>query len=118
MKSLPVLYQEMADLTRPLCGACRAPFSCCSPEYCEMALRIAKDQGVDLARTDHKTLPLMGPTGCTAAPHFRPLCTLHVCSVNGLGFIKDREVNRRYFKLRTEIEMAHYRESREAGKTT
>lgn len=101
------LFQEVYELTEPECHRlCRIPQSCCSPEYCEEAIRHAKeDWGVVLERAGHKVLPLMGPTGCTAAPHFRPLCALHTCKMNGLGVLAsgDKET-KKYFSLRRRIE--------------
>lgn len=107
-KQLPKLFARMAELTAPVCrSTCRAPHSCCSAEYCDMAIDTAKaDYGVDLPRTEHARLPLMGGNGCTAAPHFRPLCTLHVCSINGIGSSGDVGWDRTYFRLRAQIEAA------------
>ncbi len=108
---LKVLFQQMADLTAPQCagtavGGCKFPHSCCSSEYCEMAIEIAKEEGITLEiQTHDPKLPLMGPNGCIAPPYVRPLCTLHVCSINGLGFnIKDPKWTVKYFKLRNKIE--------------
>lgn len=110
--SLPILqselvslYKEMAELTLPKCKQCPLPLSCCSPEYCGMAIQIAKeDWGVELETTDHPTLPLMGPNGCTVAPHFRPLCTLHTCKINAWGFEpKDSRWTKAYFILREKL---------------
>src|ERR1051326_5639222 len=97
---LVALYKEMADMTLPKCKQCRVPLSCCSAEYCEHVIKFAKEQwGVTLERTSHPKLPLMGPTGCIAAPHLRPSCSLHTCKVNGLGFEpNDPEWNKRYFR--------------------
>lgn len=111
--ALTVLYQQMADLTLPKCKACPVPLSCCSAEYCQSAILVAKeDWGVELKETGHPTLPLMGESGCTAAPHFRPLCTLHTCRVNSLGFEpNDPAWNEEYFALREkidEIELARF----------
>jgi hypothetical protein len=112
------LFQEMADLTEPKCRQCRAPQSCCSPEYCGMAFETAAEHGVTLQATGHERLPLMGPTGCTAPPWTRPLCTFHVCSINSLGFDpKDATFTKEYFKLRSKIEKREYRESLEQRKT-
>ena len=108
-EELEQLYKEMAELTLPKCKECRVPLSCCSPEYCEMAIERAKKQGVLLERTDHPKLPLMGPDGCTAAPHHRPLCTLHVCSINSIGCDpKDPAWTRKYFDLRDQLEVKEY----------
>ncbi len=104
------LYAKMAALTLPKCKACFPPLSCCSPEYCEMAISIAKDEGVELTRTEHPTLPLMGIDGCTAAPHFRPLCTLHNCSINSIACDpKDPKWTKKYFDLRQCIDDAELR---------
>lgn len=102
---LVVLYAKMAELTKPKCQACRAPMSCCDSMYCDMAIETAKASGEVLTHTGHKTLPMMGENGCVAPPHFRPLCTLHVCSINNLGFDpKDPAWTKEYFKLRAKIE--------------
>jgi len=104
------LMQEMADLTQPLCEKCGRPegrmkFTCCSPEYCWMAADIMAEEGVPIpADTSHPTLRFMGPTGCIVSPQFRPLCTLHVCSINSLGTTGNRELDQRYFQLRGQIE--------------
>ena len=103
------LYQEMADLTEPKCRQCRAPHSCCSPEYCQMAFEIAAEHGTTLEATGHERLPLMGSNGCVAPPWSRPLCTLHVCSINGLGFDpQDPAFTKAYFKLRKKIERSDH----------
>lgn len=104
-EKLVALYKEMAELTLPKCKKCPLPLSCCSPEYCLMAIQIAKeDWGVELKTTGHSQLPLMGPDGCTVAPHFRPLCTVHTCRVNSWGFEpNDPEWNETYFRLREKL---------------
>ena len=102
----------MADLTAPQCagigpGSCKLPHSCCSPEYCEMAIERAATLGevLEVQRHDPR-LPLMGPGGCVAAPHLRPLCTLHVCSINSLGFNPlDEEWTRKYSALRDKLKL-------------
>jgi len=67
-----------------------------------MTIQYAHDEhGISLPRTEHKSLPMMGEKGCTVAPHLRPWCTMHVCSINSLGFdINDLEWIDRYFELR------------------
>lgn len=108
-QQLVVLYQQMADMTLPKCKECPVPLSCCSPEYCEMTINYAKTFGVQLNPTEHKSLPLMDPTGCIAAPHLRPLCTMHTCRINGLGCDpKDPVWTKKYFELREEIESMEY----------
>lgn len=101
---LVVLYQEMADMTRPKCGECRVPLSCCEEMYCELARMNIEASGLQIPKTSHATLPYMGPDGCVVPPHLRPLCTLHVCSINGLGFDpRDMVFTKKYFSLREEI---------------
>ncbi len=109
-KQLIVLYQEMADITLPKCKQCRAPLSCCSPEYCHMAIEYAAQEwGVELKETGHSELPLMGKNGCVAAPHLRVLCTLHVCCINSLGCdVKDLPWTEKYFDLREKITEADF----------
>lgn len=80
---LVALYREMAALTEPEClAACRQPMTCCDARYCEIAMDFAAEHwGVDLQPTWHAVLPLMGPDGCTVAPHLRPICTAHTCDI-------------------------------------
>jgi len=111
MSDLIQLYQQMADLTAPECkNTCRVPHSCCSPEYCDLAIHIAKkNYDLDLPKTDHPKLPLMGPTGCTAPPHTRPLCALHTCDISNLGFKReDIDWTLTYFDLREKIVALEY----------
>jgi len=108
------LYQQMSNLTAPVCGIDCGKFSefrCCSPEYCEMAMEHAsKSWGMILASTGHSKLALMGPLGCVAAPHLRPMCTLHTCDVNSIGCRKNDSMwTRKYFKLRGQIERLEFR---------
>ena len=104
------LYQQMYELTEPECrNSCKCPQSCCSPEYCAMTIERAEEHwGVELEWTAHERLPLMGPEGCIAEPHLRPMCTMHTCDVNGLGFkmhpAPDPSWDDRYWELRTSIE--------------
>lgn len=100
-RKIKILYQEMADLTLQKCSKeCRVPLSCCSQEYCEFTLEYAKEKwNIELKETGHPKLPLMGPNGCTAAPHLRPLCAVHVCEQH----LCNSQFNKKYFKLRDEL---------------
>ena len=104
------LYGEMAKMTAPVCantcGAKRSENRCCEAYYCELAIAHAKKKwGVTLTPTGHPKLPLMGPDGCTAAPHLRPICTVHTCEINDLGFKPGDETwTNRYFKVRERID--------------
>jgi len=104
-------YREMAEMTLPECkNSCRVPLSCCSPEYCITTIQWAKDRwGVKLKHDKNARLPLMGPDGCTAAPHLRPACTMHTCDINSAGCKKtpelDLEWTERYFELRDKISL-------------
>ena|ERR1017187_3868949 len=105
------LWVEMATITAPLCagdgpGACKVPHSCCDIIYCEMAMEIADKLNEPLTPTGNIQLPLMGPHGCIAPPHVRPLCSLHVCCISGAGFnSQDQEWTKKYFKLRNKLRM-------------
>jgi len=104
------LYRLMYEHTEPECScSCNIPRSCCSPEYCQMAIEWAQDKwGVTLEPTDHEKLPLMGPKGCIAQPHHRPLCTLHTCDIAAFGYkmlpAPDPEWDARYWQLRSAID--------------
>ncbi len=102
---LKELFKQMADLTKKQCEKdCRSLTghigSCCSWEYCESAINIAKrDYGVDLVPTNHPSLKLMGENGCVAEPYFRPLCTLHICDRS----LMDLKFSEEYFDLREKL---------------
>lgn len=96
------LSQKMADLTAPKCAnECNLPHSCCDPMYCEGAIDYAKKHwDVELQRTEHPKLPMMGEDGCTVPPHLRPMCTVHVCEKHymlDIGFAQE------YFDLRDRL---------------
>lgn len=98
------LYAEMAELTRPGCASCRIPYGCCQPLYCEDTIEFARDTwGVELHPTGHPHLPLMGENGCIAAPHLRPICSVHSCKIASAGETDDPAWDARYFELREEI---------------
>jgi len=110
-KKLVELYAQMSTHTAPECSRCPIPYACCEQLYCEQAIEWAKKQwGVTLKCTKGldkhgNLLSLMGPTGCTAAPHLRPICTVHTCEINSLGCKRnDPEWTERYFVLREAIE--------------
>ena len=93
--------QEIYKLTEPECRLnCRCLQSFCSSEYCDLAEEFAKEQDVILQIQSHPRLKYMGPKGCIVPLHLRPLCTLHVCSINGYGFKPgDDNWTGKYFKL-------------------
>ncbi len=109
-EELVELYSRLAAHTLPECRSCRVPLSCCSAEYCASTIEHAKENwGVELTKTNHPSLPLMGPTGCTAAPHLRPMCTMHTCAVNSLGCkLGDQQWTEKYFELREQIETLEF----------
>jgi len=114
-EKLVILFQSMYEMTNPECAKCRAPRSCCDAMYCHCAEEVAREEwGVDVTplKTDHPTLPFMGPTGCVLEPHLRPLCTLHTCDINSIGLKKgDPEWTNKYFKLREQIdELENFRQ--------
>lgn len=107
------LYKTMAEFTLIECKSCRVPLSCCSPEYCEFTMHLAKQRGVVLETTGHPRLPMMGPDGCIAPPHLRPMCSVHTCDIMSMGYRRQRNGDepgeadawsRKYFDLRSQIE--------------
>jgi len=50
----------------------------------------------------------MSTAGCTAAPHLRPLCTLHTCQISSIGTSRNPQWDERYFALREQIEIAEF----------
>ena len=104
-------FAAIAEHTRPECASCLRPHSCCGAVHCEDAIHLARSRyGVELPRTGHATLPLMGPDGCTAAPHYRPLCAVHTCAVEGLGYKPgDKVWTVRYFELRNAVDLIEAR---------
>ena len=105
---LIALYAELAAHTEPECagkGGCARPFSCCEERYCAFAIEFARETwDVELPPTWHRALPLMGPNGCTAAPHLRPMCAAHTCEVSEHGCKRgDPTWTARYYALRDAI---------------
>lgn len=108
---LEVLCQRMYEITNPKCKQCMVPLSCCHEMYCHLAATEIQAAGIQITTTGHPTLPYMGPTGCVVPPHLRPLCTVHVCSINSLGCDpKDHKFTKEYFKLRDKIEHEVYKQ--------
>lgn len=103
-------YREMYEHTNPECGKCAIPHSCCDPVACDSAMyRAQAEWGVELKPTGfHPKLPLMGPEGCIAEPHFRPLCTVHQCEIGSRGYHKDDEWTKRYFEIRERLDTLEY----------
>lgn len=94
-EKLIALFKKMSEHTAPVCAKM----------YCSMAMELAAEQGIVLERTNHPRLPLMGADGCTAPPHLRPLCTLHVCCIGSFGFKpNDPGWTREYFRIRRAID--------------
>lgn len=107
------LYKDMADLTLEHCTrTCKTLGLCCSQEYCEFTIEYARDEyGVTLLRTKDLKVPLRAEDGsCTAAPHLRPLCTLHSCDISAVAvFKREPELTKRYYKLRSKIDRAEFK---------
>src|SRR3546814_1029147 len=105
-RRLIALYADLAAHTEPECtGACARPMTCCQERYCEIAMDFAAEHwGVELQTTWHRALPLMGPDGCTVAPHLRPICTAHTCDICEYGAKRhDPAWTERYYALRDAI---------------
>lgn len=98
------VYQEMSELTRPECGKCRIPLSCCDPMYCDLAEDWAKARwSTTLEKGDHPRLHYMSSGGCTVPPHMRPICTLHTCAINSCATSGNPLWDKKYFRLRAKI---------------
>ena len=115
---LPILYQEMAELTQRKCSgkdstsSCRVPHSCCDAMYCDAAMGHAqKAWDTKLEPTGHPRYPLMNDDGsCSAAPHLRPLCTIHTCTIQSVGTDpKDPKWSEEYWALRDRLDIAEAR---------
>lgn len=95
-----LLFGRIAKMTLSQCKKECKTFvgSCCSPEYCHITIEYAKDYwNQELKPTSHESLPLMGPKGCIAPPHTRPLCSMHICEHL---LWKDQKFANKYMKLR------------------
>lgn len=114
MDSLVVLYEKIEKITNPSCisgkDECSVfsgkKYKCCSNEYCNKAKQFAKDgYGIELEPTGNKDVMFMGDNGCIVAPHLRPICTVHVCSITwaAKSMVSGDEVTREYFSLREKI---------------
>jgi hypothetical protein len=103
-KEQETLWQEMADLTNAKCQeACRQVGQCCSTEYCQIAAEAMTEAGHSFPKMPFgKTFVVDGK--CIVPPHFRQLCVLQQCKINGCGFDpKDQEWTKKYFDLRTKL---------------
>lgn len=112
------LYREMSDHTRQYCiKVCEKSgwtHTCCEPENCDHVIERAHELGIDPPeRTSHEKLPLMGPNGCVAPPHLRPLCTVHNCRIASLGYIPgDTLWTETYFDLRDQLSESEWEMSK------
>lgn len=104
------LYADMAELTIGACERCRASNwenTCCSEDYCQLAIDTAKSVwGEDISHMLLDNGMFLDPQkGCLISPHFRPLCTIHHCEIESMGFFKDNlKLTEDYFKLRDQID--------------
>jgi hypothetical protein len=110
-QKLKDLYTKMAELTKTVClSECLGGRvgSCCSPEYCQMAIDFAKENDIELTETKNAK-------GCLVEPWLRPLCTLHICE---RILMRDVDFASKYFDLRDEINIHEdklYTEQKERG---
>ena len=95
------LYRKITALSQPICAKCVPPFHCCHPVGCGLATVWARRvYGVELEYTSDNaisTLPYLTKTGCTVAPHHRPLCSLWLCPEGELAAPPE------YWELKKEI---------------
>ena len=107
-RKLVRVYAEMASHTKDKCGAdCgeERPSRCCDRIFCLEVSKFARQNwGVNLRFTRNKSAPLLGSTGCTAAPHLRPWCTIYVCRRRKFGkCIRDPKWDAKYHRLHSPI---------------
>lgn len=108
-EELIALYAQLHEHTFRVCSGehpqgCAKPFSCCVASACERVMENALwEWEVRLPRTNHPTLPLMGPDGCTVPPYLRSLCTVHACPVGILGALPEDWLDE-YWGIRRRIE--------------
>lgn len=103
---LKILYKDMYQHTNSDCRAnCKSKFSCCNEAHCEAAIEWAlKRWGIKLEPVG-TTIPLLGPNGCIAEPHLRPLCTIHTCDISAFGHKRgDEEWTDKYWQIRDKLE--------------
>jgi hypothetical protein len=106
------LFQQMYDLTKAKCCGCTKrlrPFNnvgCCNVMYCEMADAYSGEhEPVPVDERVQTDIKYLRADGCILAPHLRPICTVHNCQINSLGFVPgDPGWTKRYFKLREKID--------------
>lgn len=98
-KETKELWQEMANHTLMKCKeTCRHLGSCCSKEYCEIAIKNMMDAGESVPS------PVVQNGRCVIPPHFRLICSLHQCKIAGLGCDpKDLPWTEKYFDLREKL---------------
>lgn len=106
--NLITAYAAMSDLTEPLCSECpisnyRPDTRCCSAEYCGFAVDWAKSHWNEDIELPDREIPFLGKKGCELGPHYRPMCTLHHCSIVSLGFFLNEKTNGKYWTLRNLI---------------
>lgn len=110
--SYQALLEKMQVFTYDLCKPnCKSLGVCCSTEYCLLAMRNAKEDGVLLTPTSHPTLPMLNPDSfkCTSPLKYRVLCVLHICE----RLLKNPKVFSDYLELRGLMEDAYLREKNE-----
>lgn len=103
-------YQKLGDLTFDHCKrTCKNLGSCCSTEYCLLAISRAEEFGVELKPAD-KNIPLLIDGKCIAPPYLRPLCTMHSCDISSVAEFKNEpQLTEQYFDLRSLIDELEYR---------
>ena len=108
IEELKEAYNEMYELTKTECSNCRIPHGCCDDLYGHLAEERIKELGEVAPSKEEGTRCrfLKKDNGCTLQPHQRPLCTLHTCDINSIGYKRnDAKWTNKYFKLRDRIEL-------------
>lgn len=97
-EKLVQLYDELVNITNPICGRCPKPYSCCESRHCINTAKIVSDvHNIRFAYGKHH-LPLMGEKTCKVPTFMRTFCSQFICDdatvsseeQNKINLIKDQ----------------------------
>jgi hypothetical protein len=109
-RKLIQLYRDIAEHTRSACKrTCKFEGRCvdCSDLYGAQAEQFMLTfwKEIPPQHTGSDRCRFLGADGCILAPHFRPICSIHHCSINSLGFLPgDPGWTKRYFRIRERVD--------------
>lgn len=90
--------RRIQALTAEKCQTCPGvgEFRCCDAVFCRGVEAGLRAIGVSIPRTEHPTIPFMGPKGCVVPAEYRPGCSGYVCPSQLQG---DRTFRREWRRL-------------------